>query len=156
MCRFHALNARSGCKKFVRFETPDEHGEAACMLKLKHWCNQARHFDRQRTHVRMPLRPSDIPPADIVEQQILLDDPPARVRTDLELDGDHAASSSAAKAEPKAKTKSKAKASKAKARPKKAQKRGAHSEGPEQEASAEPPSPSSPSSSSSTSSSSSS
>ena len=157
VCRFHALNARSGCKKFVRFETPDDHGEAACMIKLKHWCNQARRFDRQRTHVRMPLRPSDIPPPDIVEKQILLDDPPDRVRNDLELDGDQGASSSAAKPKPKSKSKSKAKASKAKARPKKAAKQGAESgESEEQASEAEPPSPSSPSSSSSTSSSSSS
>ena len=101
VCKFHALNSRTGCKKFVRFEGESLEDEQACLNKLRHWCNQARRFDRQRQHVRMPLRPQDVPSVEVVEAHKLVDDPPSSVRTDQELDG-HVAKS-AAKPVPKKK-----------------------------------------------------
>ncbi|CAK9110214.1 Uncharacterized protein SCF082_LOCUS51195 [Durusdinium trenchii] len=115
VCRYHAKNEKTGCKKFVRFAGEGLEHEHACLLALKHWANMAKNFDRQRKHVRMPLRPSDVPSAEIVNAQQILDDPPEVAPTDDQLDARSSASSPKGKAKPKAKNTSKAKA---KAKPK--------------------------------------
>ena len=70
VCPYHALNQKTGCKKFLSFAGNDEESKACCIQALRHWCNQALQFDRQRAHIRMPLRPQDIPPASVVDAQL--------------------------------------------------------------------------------------
>ncbi|CAE7272921.1 unnamed protein product, partial [Symbiodinium pilosum] len=86
VCPYHALNSKTGCKKFVSLQGPLESDEERCLLTLKHWANQAQHFNRQRSHLKMPLRPADIPSAGIVLQQKPTGEAPRQVRTDVELD----------------------------------------------------------------------
>ena len=110
MCKWHALNARTGCKKFMRIAGPTDEDEEACLNALCHWCNQANRYDRQRAHMRMPLRPADIPPAAVIEAQKLVAQPPGDVKTDVELDGAAAggpAAAASATAKPRAKGKAK-------------------------------------------------
>ena len=115
VCRFHALNDKTGCKKFVRIQGSADSDEEQCLNILRHWCNQATRFDRQRKHMRMPLRPQDIPATELIELQKLDSDPPTHVLTDKDLDADAepaAASSSVRlpKAASKVKASSKGKA----------------------------------------------
>ena len=86
VCRFHALNAKTGCKKFVRFEGPTPEHEHKTLQILRRWCNMSKKFNRQRNHIRMPLRESDIPNSEVISQQQLTDDPPEIPVTDEELD----------------------------------------------------------------------
>eukprot|EP00439_Symbiodinium_sp_Y106_P042972 s6775_g5.t1 len=116
VCKFHALNDRTGCKKFVRFAGPTLADEDRTLWILRHWCNCAKQCQRQRHHMRMPLGPEAIPNNEIIAQQRLADDPPQRAPTDEELDGKDAASSAPA---------AKAKAAEAKAKAKTAPKRKA-------------------------------
>ena len=110
VCPYHALNSKTGCKKFVSLQGPLESDEERCLLTLKHWANQAQHFNRQRSHLKMPLRPADIPSAGIVLQQKPTGEAPRQVRTDVELDVAERSASAGPKAKGKSQPKSKAKA----------------------------------------------
>jgi hypothetical protein len=81
-CKYHAKNAKTKCKRMIRYATGDEAGVRQAMLTLQHWCNQAVCFTRQRQHVRMPLAWSDIPAAGIVHGQLLTQAPPLKAPCD--------------------------------------------------------------------------
>ena len=91
-CRWHKKSLVTGCKRFVRFTDSTPEARNQCILLLKHWCNQACKFDRQRSHIRMPLSPGDCPPESIVLAQELTENPPALIKTDEELDAEVASS----------------------------------------------------------------
>lgn len=114
VCKFHALNDRTGCKKFLRFAGPTVEDEQRTLWILRHWCNCAKQCTRQRHHMRMPLGPEAIPNNEIIAQQRLTDDPPQRAPTDEELDSKDAAGSA-----PAAKAKAAIGKAKAKTAPKK-------------------------------------
>ena len=106
-CVYHALNPKTGCKKFLRLEGPSSEAEEKCLNALHHWCNMAPRFNRQRTHLKMPLRDSDVPPPGVVEAQ----EPPAVIKNDVELDKEEEADTDPEpKAKPKASATQKAKA----------------------------------------------
>ena len=104
-CPFHALNSKSLCKKFLRLEGPTFEDEERCLNALRH-----PRFNRQRTHLRMALTESEIPPPAVVEAQKLSADPPAIIKNDVDLDREEAGGAPQPKANPKASAKQKAKA----------------------------------------------
>lgn len=106
-CRFHRLNDKTLCKKFLRCDPGNEH---QAVTKLRHWCNQALRFDRQRAHIRMPLRDQDIPDESVVFGQKLEASPPSKAPTDVELDADAGPVAPKAKAQRQRKAKPKPKA----------------------------------------------
>ena len=121
-CPFHGKNLVTGCKKSMNV-TPftDERLQEVTRL-LKHWCNSAKSFERQSTHLAMPLDPDSCPELSIVEAQIIAaDQKPESIKTDKELDAalaspktpkptSKAAVKAKAKGKPRAKAKAKARA----------------------------------------------
>ena len=98
VCPFHALNDKSGCKKFLSLSGPQEADEENVLNRLRHWANQAQRFDRQRKHVRMSIREADTPAPAVVLQQKLEHGPSEAIRNDVQLDAEASASSAAPKA----------------------------------------------------------
>ena len=87
-CRWRRKNDTTGCKRFIRFVANTQESRESAIVALKHWCNKAPQFKRQRDHLRMPLAAGDVPPADLVAEQELVENPPPRVRSDVELDAE--------------------------------------------------------------------
>ena len=117
-CPFHRRNEKTGCKhaKVVNPLTEDQ--SALVILQLKHWCNAALSFSRQREHLAFSFSADTVPPEALVEAACI---PKSRVvsdvKTDVELDG--AAGPPAAAIAPKAAAaKAANKASAPKAKPK--------------------------------------
>lgn len=113
-CPFHARNFVTGCKKSINITpfTSDRLQEVT--LLLKHWCNNARSYERQSTHLAMRLNLKDCPDPSIVESQIIpAAQKPDAIKTDKELDDllpqAKAKSQPVAKAKGKPKSKPKAK-----------------------------------------------
>ena len=67
-CPFHKLNDVTGCKRTLPVIAEGEAGQVDTMWKLRHWCNLARDFRRQRWHVRADVD-VHIPPREIIRAQ---------------------------------------------------------------------------------------
>ena len=143
VCPFHALNDKSGCKKFLSLSGPQEADEENVLNRLRHWANQAQRFDRQRKHVRMSIREADTPAPAVVLQQKLEHGPSEAIRNDVQLDAEASASSAAPKAAAAGRPKARAARAKAAGSAKnkaqaKAKSAGAHVPSPADEAASDP------------------
>lgn len=116
-CPFHARNLVTGCKKSMNITpfTCDRLRDVT--LLLKHWCNNARSYERQSTHLAMRLDLKDCPDPSIVESQVIpAAQKPDAIKTDKELDDllprakSKSQPVSKAKGKPEAKPKAKTKA----------------------------------------------
>ena len=76
------------------------------ILCLKHWCNQAEKFTRQRQHVAFSVSPSECPPGSVIEASVI----PANEAPDCPANDEELDAKASAKAKAKAKGKSKARA----------------------------------------------
>ncbi len=90
-CPFHRKSERSDCKKYLQLKSADPEHRMHVLWCLRHWCNQAKSFERQRYHVLL----GDIdnmtythPAPDVISAQMISEARPARpsVKTDIELD----------------------------------------------------------------------
>lgn len=85
-CPFHALNARSGCKKRCVIPGPTAEDFERTMQRLRWWCVQATDHQRQFEHVY--LSDIDAPPsAENIEALCPQEGPSERVVTDQEFYG---------------------------------------------------------------------
>ena len=125
-CPWHAKSSVTKCKKTLRLPGPSVEEQEQTLQLLRHWCNSARAYSRQREHVSYTPTLQLLPSAAIIMAQQITDEPPVVVDTDEMLDGVRDAEAPPApkakakgkgKARPKAKGKPKAQACKAKAKP---------------------------------------
>ena len=91
-CPFHRKNTSTGCQKSYTIAN-DAHGEVCqislkeCALKVKHWCNAAGRYDRQRYHIAYHPSICDVPePALVFANQMTEPMPSQPVLVDDELD----------------------------------------------------------------------
>eukprot|EP00435_Cladocopium_sp_Y103_P050317 s774_g15.t1 len=137
-CPFHRKNQSTGCKHSKVVKPVTESQSAAVILELKHWCNMALTFTRQRDHLAFSATGDAIPPEALVNASCI---PRSKVdgsvKTDVDLDREAGLSApskpqrSAAKAAAKnaaAKGKSTSK-EETRARPKAASADGLHNRG---------------------------
>lgn len=96
-CPFHRRNDVTACKKAISCNGPTIHDQEVALLRVKLWCNNAKRFLRQHSHLsnhpttEEVMRHMDIVRA-LVETHRIDECPPAgTVRTDVELN-DEAAS----------------------------------------------------------------
>ena len=86
-CPFHKLNDRTGCKKFVTLREGTAEHEECVRQALRHWCNQARHHDRQRGHMgHAGLDIARTPAPEVVLAERIDEGPASTVIPDAELD----------------------------------------------------------------------
>ena len=112
-CPFHKKSQKTDCKKTMNVTpvTQDKYDEV--IRCLKHWCNAARRFDRQRHHVAVSVDIAACPPAALIEASLIpASDIPPAVETDEVLDAREQQQQHVPKARamPKQKSKSKPKA----------------------------------------------
>ena len=116
-CPFHRKSNKTDCKKTMNVTpaTPERYHEV--LRCLKHWCNSAKSFDRQRHHLAYAVGSHACPSDAVIAASVIpAADVPDRLATDEELD---ARERELARAKAKAKSKSQAKAKqKAKAKAK--------------------------------------
>ena len=112
-CPFHAKNSQTGCKKTMNVNPLTQERYDQVLACLKHWCNQARRFTRQRHHVGFNVGIDEHPALSMIESCVIpAAEAPGRVVNDEELDAQAtatAAAAAAAKGNP-AKAKAKARA----------------------------------------------
>ena len=105
-CPFHRKTDSTDCKKTMSLRERSAEEGNVVLWTLRHWCNQAINFDRQRDHVvPYKLYPDLAPARVIIERQQVVEGPPFRAMTDEELDrleaeADAAAAAAAAAAAP--------------------------------------------------------
>ena len=87
-CTFHKKSADTGCKKTVQYNAATE---SHALGALKWWCNEARNHTRQSSHVAAFDELIEVPflPHDVLLSQQIVEQPPAQVKTDLELDAEY-------------------------------------------------------------------
>ena len=86
VCRFHARNTVTGCKKFITWPDPSDASKLASLNQLRHWCNCAGQYHRQREHVAFTPVPATTPSVAVVQAQKYEEEPPAHCLNDIELD----------------------------------------------------------------------
>ena len=79
---------------------PGPEGQRESLLRLRHWCNCALDFDRQKLHILFTVTQAMCPPAAVIEaREISADAKPAvPPKTDVELNKEASRKSSAAAA----------------------------------------------------------
>lgn len=86
ICKYHAKNRTTGCKKQVGLlSASDAHREMA-LNQIRHWCNQAKDYRRQEFHVGFNPTIAIIPPHDVLERDQIQEPPPDVAQTDHEID----------------------------------------------------------------------
>ena len=105
-CPFHAKSNHTGCKKAMNVTPVTEEKYKEVILCLKHWCNQAKKFTRQRHHLAFNVSSNECPPESVIEASVIpANEAPDRPPNDEDLDA-----KASAKAKAKAKGKSNARA----------------------------------------------
>ena len=90
-CPWHRKNHCTGCKKLIRIEGPAANDMLQTLRLVLWWCSQARNFDRQWKHVYLAdLRQAACPPLELLETWVM-NEPPAGVLSDVQLDEAEAA-----------------------------------------------------------------
>lgn len=86
-CPFHRKNQLTGCKHSKVVKPVTESQSAAVILQLKHWCNMALSFTRQRDHLAFSASPDEIPPEALVNASCIpRSQVDGNVKTDVDLD----------------------------------------------------------------------
>lgn len=73
-----------GCNNFIGIRASTAEAKLNCLNAIRHWCNCAKSFERQRHHVGRS--PDILPDVSVIHAQRIDEAPPAVVRTDEELD----------------------------------------------------------------------
>ena len=95
-CPFHKRNTTSGCKKQVSLRSRTQSEFDVAVWALRHWCNSAQHYDRQRYHILPRVLNVDLTPAHaIVTANKIENGPPGEVKGDDKLDAEDAAAEAA-------------------------------------------------------------
>ena len=102
-CPFHASLNKSGktvtCSKSCALV--DESEKEDVLLRIQHWCNQARDYDRKYLHQSLEPRDTPVPDLEVVYAQVIFESP-GEVLPDEVLDGmDKSGDDAAAAAKPK-------------------------------------------------------
>jgi hypothetical protein len=86
-CPYHRLTETTGCKKTMNFPSRRLDDVLRVMWTLRHWCNRAHMYSRQRNHV-LPrkLDVADTPDIGVILAARLTKAPAAFPPTDVELD----------------------------------------------------------------------
>ena len=86
-CPFHCLNQRTRCKKFLTLQSDSDNHRLDVLWGLRHWCNTAERFQRQRDHLgRRHLQLVNLPTRDEIAAAKITREPPLVVITDADLD----------------------------------------------------------------------
>ncbi len=82
---------------------PGPEGQHESLLRLRHWCNCALDFDRQKLHILFTVTQAMCPPASVIEAQKISADakPAVPPKTDVELNKEASRTSSGAAAKAK-------------------------------------------------------
>jgi hypothetical protein len=100
-CLFHRLRQSTGCKKTVSLRNRSDDEIRIVMNALRHWCNQATKFNRQRSHMFPFKLDLALTPADgVVTAQKITVGPEHLAKTDDELDAEELAALAIAAAPP--------------------------------------------------------
>lgn len=102
-CKFHALNNKTGCKKFFGIKAPGGLEERVRALnQARWWLNEARLFDRQRHHLAWSGGGdiSNMPASDVLFAQ-QPGRPEGVVKTDVQLDAEGAKANVATSSAPR-------------------------------------------------------
>ena len=84
ICRYHALHANYGCQLSRSMQDNTDEQREAVLNMMRHWCNMAPRYDRQHKHVYSRIQLASTPSPAVVRAQVLIDPPPAIVKTDAE------------------------------------------------------------------------
>ena len=107
-CPFHAKNNSTGCKKSLNITPFTQVRLDEQLLLLKHWCNQALKFTRQRDHMSFPLQAGSVPDLAVIEAHCIpRTSKPDVVKTDLDLDQQERGAARASNQQPTAEAKAK-------------------------------------------------
>ena len=85
-CPFHALGPKSGCKKYYTLRDGSESHRSSALWAMRHWCNSALEYDRQRDHLgTRALQMQGLPDHASTTAAKITEEPPAALCTDKEL-----------------------------------------------------------------------
>ena len=89
----------TGCKKQVGLKSQSEADYEQALWLLRHWCNQAKKYTRQRSHVSFNPSLAALPTHEDISRQQITEPPPDVLQADDVLDGDLPAAAAASETE---------------------------------------------------------
>ena len=86
VCRYHRKNVSTGCKKQVGLLSPSAEHKELALWQVRHWCNQAVGFLRQKHHVAYQPTLAALPSQEDIERQKITDPaPPEEAMADVDM-----------------------------------------------------------------------
>ena len=89
-CPYHKLSSKTRCTRSMKLGDKPE-ARDICVRALMNWCLQAPQYRTKKAHASMPCRVEDVLDQGILDARLLsLEEPPAVVRTDKEIEEEEA------------------------------------------------------------------